>query len=443
MPNTGVGKTLTKVGTEEVASSKYHRREKRRGESSDCRDELDFSRATRRVVFEEPPTNSMQFDGRMSSQRKFLFVGDSVLYKAAQSHSPLTYLHCMNTVPRGDNSAPFPLSASMLGSLIRFPTIEQNNLESLRSLLDLSHLPRFNQIPPTFNLSVNSIPPFLPMTDVLSLLQYQSIMTLDRATGVYDHGFAYPFLDRIDPLNATLSTFRDNSVGNLPYGFPPAPLASLTQLQNMQTMSQRFSSQDGRLIAAPSLNGELNGSSLSVASTDVARPAKKPRSHKKRRNNNVDHTLTRMTLYISDDHGKLNDNLIFLRHHIEFFRATEDDILSFVRGKNKAIVSHQVGIRCCHCSHIPVGRRKKGSTYFPSNLMGIYQAAQNLSVEHLQSGLCTELPPDVKKRFSGFALGKSMASVAGKGYWAEAGRMLGLIDTDGGIRFATDFGLPS
>jgi hypothetical protein len=71
--------------------------------------------------------------------------------------------------------------------------------------------------------------------------------------------------------------------------------------------------------------------------------------------------------------------------------------------------------------------------------MGLYQAAQNLSVEHLQSGLCPELPPDVKERFSRYASGKrSSVSGAGKKYWAEAGRRMGLIDTDDGIRFASD-----
>jgi hypothetical protein len=72
-------------------------------------------------------------------------------------------------------------------------------------------------------------------------------------------------------------------------------------------------------------------------------------------------------------------------------------------------------------------------------LIGLYQAAQNLSVEHLQSGLCTELPPDIRERFAEFASGKkSGVSGAGKKYWAEAGRMMGLIDTDDGIRFAWD-----
>jgi hypothetical protein len=141
-----------------------------------------------------------------------------------------------------------------------------------------------------------------------------------------------------------------------------------------------------------------------------------------------------------EDERVLNEPLIFLRKQIEYFRATVDDVMSHTRGRNKAITMRQVGIRCRHCAHIPVDQRRKGSTYFPSTLMGIYQAAQNISVEHFQSGLCSELPNDVKNVIfeRKGAVKKSSSSYAGKGYWAESARKLGLIDTDEGIRFAAD-----
>ncbi len=179
--------------------------------------------------------------------------------------------------------------------------------------------------------------------------------------------------------------------------------------------------------------------SIAQALSAVSHPVRPDISLHSQTRDHEKHNAVRLTLYIASDDGKLNKNQIFLRQNIELFRATEKDILSLTRGKNKPIVLHQVGIRCCHCSHVPVGRRKKGSTYFPSNLIGLYQAAQNLSVEHLQSGLCTELPPDVRERFAEFASGKKCGvSGAGKKYWAEAGRRMGLIDTDDGIRFAWD-----
>jgi hypothetical protein len=147
-------------------------------------------------------------------------------------------------------------------------------------------------------------------------------------------------------------------------------------------------------------------------------------------------------LGITEDRCKLNDQQVFLRQQIEAYRATEDDLTSHTRGRNKPVVLGQVGIRCIHCSHLPASHRGKGSTYFPSTLMGIYQAAQNMSVEHLQSGICTEMPPDVRSTFLTFGLTKPGASVAGKRYWAEAGKRIGLVDTEHGIRFAKDKGKP-
>jgi hypothetical protein len=145
-----------------------------------------------------------------------------------------------------------------------------------------------------------------------------------------------------------------------------------------------------------------------------------------------------LVLACPDDRGMLNEHLAFLRQQIEFFRATIDDIMLHTRGRNKGVALRQVGVRCRHCSHLSVDKRRKGSTYFPSTLMGIYQAAQNISAEHFQSGICTEIPYDIKLQFERFGATKSFSSGAGKAYWAESARMMGLIDTDDGIRFAAD-----
>ncbi len=145
-----------------------------------------------------------------------------------------------------------------------------------------------------------------------------------------------------------------------------------------------------------------------------------------------------LILFIPQDRKKLNENQIFLRKQLEAFPASEDDLSSQTHGKSKPIALGQVGIRCRHCSHLPVIRRNKASTYFPSNLMGIDQAAQNISVEHLQSGLCPSLPSDIKAQFSRFGPRKILASCGGKKYWAYAAEVLGLVDTDAGIRFAAD-----
>jgi hypothetical protein len=143
-------------------------------------------------------------------------------------------------------------------------------------------------------------------------------------------------------------------------------------------------------------------------------------------------------LAIPDDRAKLNSQQVFLRHQIEVFRASHDDILSHTRGRNKPVMLGQVGIRCRHCGNLPVAKRAKGSTYFPSSVTGIYQASQNLSVTHLQSGLCSEMPFEMKQQFTGLVSSKVASSGVGRPYWAEAARKLGLVDTPYGIRFRED-----
>jgi hypothetical protein len=134
-----------------------------------------------------------------------------------------------------------------------------------------------------------------------------------------------------------------------------------------------------------------------------------------------------------EDNLKLSEHQVQLRHQIEAFQATDDDISTHTRGRNKPIVLGQVGIRCRHCSHMPVCRRKKGSTYFPATLLGLYQAAQNMSTTHMQCGLCTEMPEAIKIQFTSLLTSKVASSGAGRPYWAQSAKKLGLVDTEDGI----------
>jgi len=138
-----------------------------------------------------------------------------------------------------------------------------------------------------------------------------------------------------------------------------------------------------------------------------------------------------------EDSRKLSSHQVFLRHQIEAFQATEDDITTHTRGRNKPIMIGQVGIRCRHCSHLPVARRQKGSTYFPNSLSGLYQAAQNMSTTHMRCGLCTEMPSAVKQQFA-LLIASKTSSGAGRPYWAKSAEKLGLVDTEDGIRFIHD-----
>jgi hypothetical protein len=125
----------------------------------------------------------------------------------------------------------------------------------------------------------------------------------------------------------------------------------------------------------------------------------------------------------------------FLRQHIESFAATNEDVYSPIRGRNKPVLLHQVGIRCRHCAHISANRRAKGSVYFPSTTMGFYQAAQNMASSHLQCGLCPEMPESIKNKFAQLIGTKTTgtSSAGGRTYWGRCAQQMGLVDTEKGI----------
>ena len=135
------------------------------------------------------------------------------------------------------------------------------------------------------------------------------------------------------------------------------------------------------------------------------------------------------------DAHKLSSHQVLLRHQIEVFEATEDDIFTHTRGRNKPVKLGQVGLRCRHCAHLPVCRREKGSTYFPATLLGVYQAAQNMSVTHMQCGVCSQMPQSIKAEFAHLISTKVGSSGAGRPYWVATAKQLGLVDTEDGILF--------
>jgi hypothetical protein len=148
---------------------------------------------------------------------------------------------------------------------------------------------------------------------------------------------------------------------------------------------------------------------------------------------------------------RLSHHQRLVRQQLEIFEANHEDLSTHTRGRNKTISNGQVGIRCKHCAHIPVAQRQKGSTYFPSTKLGIYQAAQNMSTTHIQSGVCAYIPGPVVIQFSLITDHRKQQCEAGtssgnhgvgRPYWAESASRLGLVDTEHhGIRFIRN--LPS
>ena len=79
------------------------------------------------------------------------------------------------------------------------------------------------------------------------------------------------------------------------------------------------------------------------------------------------------------DEQNMTPNLILIRKHIEFFAASDEDVQGRLKrgGLHQHIIPGSIGIRCIHCSRLPLFERPSGSTTFPSKIDAVYQAGRN------------------------------------------------------------------
>jgi hypothetical protein len=139
-------------------------------------------------------------------------------------------------------------------------------------------------------------------------------------------------------------------------------------------------------------------------------------------------------LYMPSDDDILSDHQVLVRKQIEFFEAQIDDVNVVMPGRRKEIILGQVGIRCRHCAAVPVHKRTKGSVYYPAKLKGLYQAAQNMAGSHLCES-CENIDPYLKAELRAYHDGKSSSGHGGKQYWGDSATVLGVIETEEGLRF--------
>jgi hypothetical protein len=139
-------------------------------------------------------------------------------------------------------------------------------------------------------------------------------------------------------------------------------------------------------------------------------------------------------LYLPSDDAILSDHQVLIRKQIELFAADDEDISAVTPGRRKEIVTGQVGIRCIYCAHVPIHHRTKGAVYYPAKLQGIYQAAQNMATSHLCEA-CDNMDPFLKAELRAYQQAKASSGHGGKQYWADSARLLGVIETEEGLRF--------
>jgi hypothetical protein len=146
---------------------------------------------------------------------------------------------------------------------------------------------------------------------------------------------------------------------------------------------------------------------------------------------------TSKVLSMDQDTYELSPYQCLVRKQIELFQQPQSLLQSEIttQGRNRPVVPGQVGIRCRHCGTADRKSRSKYAVLFPSQLLSVYQAAQNMANTHLLK-TCKLIPEDTRKelvkkrtREKGQKTCKS-AYGGGRQYWAETLRVLGVVEGD-------------
>ena len=138
-------------------------------------------------------------------------------------------------------------------------------------------------------------------------------------------------------------------------------------------------------------------------------------------------------MHIPCDDESLTPYQCLARKQIELFAAGSKEVKEGTQGRNRSVTLGQVGIRCRHCKHLPLRDRARASTYYPSKLLGLYQAGQNMANSHLAQ-YCQQIPKEIRDEMERLGNKKSAAG-GGKEYWANGAELLGIVEDDHGLRF--------
>lgn len=177
----------------------------------------------------------------------------------------------------------------------------------------------------------------------------------------------------------------------------------------------------------PHSGGTTHNSPLGLPSTSSAPSEQLPASGQ-----GSDSECLRLSL--STDRSNLSEYQCLIREQICLFAATQADIDSSAQGRNRPIVLQQVGIRCRHCASLPASRRSRGAVYYPAKLSGLYQAAQNMTLNHFTTS-CQSMPQELREEILRLKQRKSYVLGGGKGYWARGGQIRNIIEIDDRLFF--------
>jgi len=272
------------------------------------------------------------------------------------------------------------------------------------------------------------------VSDLLRLSQQQA------NTGAYLTNPVYPFQDTASPgsnggyMDPRLSSaLAARFYPDLYNGGSQQQLSALTQCLLNQApapqMNASSSPSSGNIAYGAGIiespYGSLNRFTVSTTASETRAATSIDAS-------NSDDRLVPISL--PSDEENLSEYQSLVRKQIHLFKAKTEDADSNAQGRNRPIVLGQVGIQCRFCCNVAPGRRSRGAVYFPAKLHGLYQAAQNMAINHFTDS-CQNIPEETRARIRLLKEQKSPIVVGGKQYWANGARVLGIKETEDGLVF--------
>jgi hypothetical protein len=246
--------------------------------------------------------------------------------------------------------------------------------------------------------------------------------------------FNISYLSCLNILNGINGAHAPSLIPQLPYGILNNCIPSAIGLQTLQEREAKTQKLiDSTFEHTFNIKGKVKETVISADLRMHFLPAAVIPIEEKRHQVRIHEFTFPQTLYTQCyDEDNLSEFQCCIRKHIEMFEAIEEDVNSNAQGRHKVIVLGQVGIRCCHCAKLPPRCRMRGSTYYPSSLHGLYQAAQNMASIHFNH-FCHLLPEKVQTELKETqGISKSNAR-GGKEYWARCLKARGLIELNGRI----------
>jgi hypothetical protein len=132
-----------------------------------------------------------------------------------------------------------------------------------------------------------------------------------------------------------------------------------------------------------------------------------------------------------DDEKYLTEYHQLLRKQLEIYEFDPSP------GERKSTAIGAVGIRCMHCSHLPLYKKRGDAQSYPSKLEYLYDTAVQFGIYHFP--YCEQIDSSLRDEIIELR-DKKVTLIGRKQFWLDCFRELGLYQASDGLRFSKESG---